>query len=350
LRRLIINADDLGLTAGINRAIAECVRAGMVTSTTLMANAAAFADAVSVVQELAASNPGFRDNQRSIRTGKGIESAFHANAGDDNSDTAPAGNTRVLPKAGTSQGAAEDGKPRRPISVGCHVVLVDGSPVLPPQDVSSLLTNGTGEFRTSFAAFARAELARRVDSDQVGNEVEAQLRRLQSSGVQVSHIDTHKHVHLFPRELKPLLKAARTCGVRAVRNPFAPVKPLTFAHLVRRPHLWKRYTEVKVLRGWNQAFQCTVEAEGMMTTDGSFGIVSTGALDLELFRAIIGCIPEGTWELCCHPGYNDSDLDRVRTRLRASRDREREILTSAAAREIVAQHGIELISYWEVGS
>jgi predicted glycoside hydrolase/deacetylase ChbG (UPF0249 family) len=86
----------------------------------------------------------------------------------------------------------------------------------------------------------------------------------------------------------------------------------------------------------------------MATTDGTFGIVSTGALDWELFRAIIGCIPEGTWELCCHPGYADAGLARVRTRLRAARDREREVLTSPAARAALEEHGIELISYWEL--
>ena len=77
-------------------------------------------------------------------------------------------------------------------------------------------------------------------------------------------------------------------------------------------------------------------------------IVSTGALDLMLFRAIIGCIPEGTWEFCCHPGYNDAALAGVRTRLRASRERERQVLTSAAAREILAENGIELITYWDL--
>jgi predicted glycoside hydrolase/deacetylase ChbG (UPF0249 family) len=349
LRRLIINADDLGLTAGVNRAIAECIRVGVVTSTTLMANATAFLDAVSVVHKLAGPDPSFGDQQGTAQTREGVGTTLPANACDDD-ETMPVGNARILPKAGSAQREAENGEPRTPISVGCHVVLVDGSPILPPENVSSLLANGTGEFRTSFVAFSRAELVRRMDSDQVRNEVEAQLRRVQTSGVRVSHLDTHKHVHLFPRVLKPMLKAANACGVRAVRNPFAPVKPLAFAHLVRRPHLWKRYTEVKLLRGWNQGFRRAVEAEGMITTDGSFGIISTGALDLELFRAIIGCIPEGTWELCCHPGYNDADLDRVRTRLRASRDREREILTSAAAREIIAQHGIELISYWEISS
>jgi chitin disaccharide deacetylase len=71
----------------------------------------------------------------------------------------------------------------------------------------------------------------------------------------------------------------------------------------------------------------------MITTDGTLGIVVTGALDLTLFDAIVGSIPEGTWELCCHPGYNDANLATVRTRLRESRVRELEVLTSAMQRE-----------------
>ncbi len=86
----------------------------------------------------------------------------------------------------------------------------------------------------------------------------------------------------------------------------------------------------------------------MVTTDGSFGIVVTGALDQKLFDAIIGCVPEGTWELCCHPGYNDADLDNIRTRLRESRQHELNVLTSEKSRQSVEKHGIELISYWDL--
>jgi chitin disaccharide deacetylase len=50
VRRLIVNADDFGLTAGVNRAILECHKRGVVTSTTLMANAAAFSEAVQDAQ------------------------------------------------------------------------------------------------------------------------------------------------------------------------------------------------------------------------------------------------------------------------------------------------------------
>jgi len=291
MRRLIINADDLGLTAGVNRGIGECVRFGIVTSTTLMANAACFDDAVGVVRELGpeiqvASNPA--------------------------------------------------------VSVGVHVMLVDGRPLLPPQPAQA------GEFPAGFAGVAYSVFRKHLDAGWIAEEIQAQVCKVQAAGIAVSHVDTHKHVHLLPAVLKPLLRAARACGILAVRNPFVPLKPMAFAHLLRRPHLWKRYAEVKLLRGWLSSFRRTVADEGMVTTDGTFGIVSTGALDLELFRAIAGCIPEGTWELCCHPGYNDAALGQVRTRLRQSRDREREVLISPAARAVLAQHQIQLINYWEL--
>ena len=119
-----------------------------------------------------------------------------------------------------------------------------------------------------------------------------------------------------------VIRAARSCGIRAIRNPFVPVKPLATAHLLRRPQLWSRYTEVKILRRYAAQFREMVAREGLVTTDGSFGVLVTGALDETLFRAIIGSIPEGTWEFVCHPGYNDAELDGVPTRLRSSREKE----------------------------
>jgi chitin disaccharide deacetylase len=56
-------------------------------------------------------------------------------------------------------------------------------------------------------------------------------------------------------------------------------------------------------------------------------------------------LPEGTWEFVCHPGYNDKDLDGVQTRLRSSRETERQVLTSKAARKVLEDQGVELISY-----
>ena len=287
-RRLIINADDFGLTRGVNRAIAEAQATGVVTSSTLMACGQAFDDAAA----LARANPM--------------------------------------------------------LSVGCHVVLLDGAPVLESAKLPSLCINGQPEFSLTLPAFALAAMRGRLKRDEIGAEVEAQIRKLRRGGIEVTHLDSHKHTHLFPAVFEPLLEAARACGVRAVRNPFVPVRPLAFAHLARRPKLWTRYSEFKILSGFAGRFRQRVREMGMVTTDGSFGVLTTGAMTQELFEAIIGCIPEGTWEFVCHPGYNDQELDGVQTRLRASRERELEVLTSQRARQALEQHGVELISYREI--
>jgi chitin disaccharide deacetylase len=59
-------------------------------------------------------------------------------------------------------------------------------------------------------------------------------------------------------------------------------------------------------------------------------------------------LPEGTWEFVCHPGYSDGDLRRIKTRLRQSRQRELQILTSPATRELLGKNRIALISYREL--
>jgi predicted glycoside hydrolase/deacetylase ChbG (UPF0249 family) len=237
------------------------------------------------------------------------------------------------------------------LSVGCHVVLVDGKPVLDPTQVRTLVTrDGSGKIglHGRLGRFALRALAGRLDSRQIEAEATAQIRVLQETGIEVTHFDTHKHTHVFPPVLRPLLRAATACGIRAVRNPFGPRFPLSVRDLRERPHLWKRFVEVRLLSTFASKFRRTVAQFAMRTPDGSFGVVSTGALDLDLFRAIVDVIPDGTWEFVCHPGYNDADLGSVRTRLRESREKELQVLTSPEARQALDARGIQLISYREL--
>ena len=229
------------------------------------------------------------------------------------------------------------------LSVGCHVVLIDGEPVLAPDRLPSLATGS--HFCNELKTFAIRALAGRINADEIIAEASAQIHRIQSAGIVVSHIDTHKHTHLFPNILRPLLEAASACGVHALRNPFGPRRPLRSSQLMVRPNLWTRYAEVRILRRFASRFRETVSGRGFATPDGTLGIEVTGALDETLFSAIARSIPEGTWEFVCHPGYNDADLLAARTRLRESRETELHVLTLPAAREILNREGIELISY-----
>jgi hopanoid biosynthesis associated protein HpnK len=287
MRRLIINADDFGFTAGVNRAIVEAHCRGVLTSTTLMANGPAFPDAV----RLAGTVPQ--------------------------------------------------------LSVGCHVVLIGGRPLLDSKAVSSLLDRnaGNGRFRDGIGGFALRALAGSFDPREIEAEATAQIRKLQAAGIAVSHLDTHKHTHLFPSVLRPLLRAGAACGVRAVRNPFGPRRPLRSGQLLARPGLWTRYAEMRVLRGLAGRFRAAVKEEGFATPDGTLGVEVTGVLDETLFRAIATTIPEGTWEFVCHPGYNDADLQAAKTRLRESRETELRALTLPDARTTLSEAGIALISY-----
>jgi len=282
------------MTAGINRGIAEAHERGIVTSATLMANSDAFDEAASLARSLTSNNVHF--------------------------------------------------------SVGCHVVLLDGEPVLPADRVSSLVQPGVrnGHFRVKLNDFVIASFRGKLDPDEIEAEASAQIQRLQAAGVQPSHFDTHKHAHMFPAVLRPLLRAARARNVPAVRNPFGQVWPLPLGEVLRRAQLWKRFAQLKVLRNFAASFRREVEAHGLRTTDGSVAVLVTGVLDLKLFSKVLDNIPEGTWEFVCHPGYNDADLDRVRTRLRRSRAQELELLTSPGAREVLERQGIERISYREL--
>jgi chitin disaccharide deacetylase len=280
VRRLIVNADDFGLTNGVNRAVADLHCAGVLTSTTLMARAGATDAAVALA--------------------------------------------RATPT----------------LDVGCHVVLVDGTPVLSARDQIPHLADPTCDsFRPSLWNFLEGlyrEPRGRDFRSQIEAETRAQIEFLQGRGLRLTHIDTHKHTHMFPRVLRPVLRAARACGIRAVRNPFEP----PWAVRAAAGAAWARAAEVTVLRWLQPACARIIAEEGFATTDGTIAMVGTGVLNTAMVRRLLKDLPQGTWELVTHPGYNDADLDRVRTRLRASRDIEREALE--AIREFPE---VELISF-----
>ena len=282
MRRLIINADDFGLTSGVNRAIREAGRSGAITSTTMMANSAEFAEATTFARDL----PNLR--------------------------------------------------------TGCHVVLIDGHAL--EHDLPSL-TSGDGRFRTSLKDFARAAVGKRLSPGEVEREATAQIRKIQAQGIRVTHVDSHKHTHMFPQVLRPVLRAARACGVRAVRNPFEPVRAWPLGFVGAAPGLWLRSAGVLAFRLFAGEFRKAVREEGMATTDGTVGIAVTGKLDQRSLLAILDALPDGTWELVCHPGYADDALRATGTRLVGSREVELQALSSSETKERFQARGIELISY-----
>jgi predicted glycoside hydrolase/deacetylase ChbG (UPF0249 family) len=186
---------------------------------------------------------------------------------------------------------------------------------------------------------------KKLAAEEIEREVEAQVRKLQSSGITLTHVDSHKHTHMFPHVLRPLLRAARTCGIRAVRNPFEPMRSWPGSMVLGTPGLWLRSAGVTAFGMFAAEFRSAIKEQGMVSADGTVGIAVTGLLDQHKLLRILEALPEGTWELVCHPGYSDADLQSAGTRLTQSREIELAALTSEATKEALARRKIELISY-----
>ena len=178
MRRLIVNADDFGLHAAVNRGILTAHTEGIVSSTSLMAGGAAFDDAVRIA--------------------------------------------RHCPQLG----------------VGVHLTLVGASPLLPVAEVSSLLDEA-GDFYGSYPLFIKRFLRGKIRLAEVERELAAQIDRVRMAGIQPSHLDSHQHLHVLPGIGGLVLDLARRFSIRAIRIPAEPVAfigatPATVGRLVGR--------------------------------------------------------------------------------------------------------------------
>lgn len=286
-RNLIVNADDLGWTPGVNRGIADAHRSGIVTSTSLLANGRAFEDAVCMARD--------------------------------------------LPSLG----------------VGVHLNLSDGPPVAPAARVSSL-TGGDGELHGGPEHLLARIVRRRLRLAEVELEWDAQIRKVRDAGIRITHLDGHKHVHMLPGLFRVALRLAKRHQIGAIRvaHEASPLR----AHLAsgdsqRDFVVFKQGVQARGLKLLARDARALAERNGIATTDRFCGIAQTGELTREGLAHLLERLPGGTTELMCHPGYADDELLRTPTRLQASRAAELGILTDPLIRNLVASQAIRLIDY-----
>jgi len=287
VRNLIVNADDLAWAEGVNRGIAEAHRNGIVTSTTILANGAAFASAVDLV--------------------------------------------KVTPSLG----------------VGVHLNLSDGKPVSPPETVPSIL-NDRGEFKGGPDALLLRVARRNLRLKEVEIEWESQIQKVVNAGIQPTHLDGHKHVHMLPGMFEIVLRLARRHNIAAVRisHEGSTLRAaLSTGEKQNIPLVMKQGVQARVLKLLARDARALSEAAGIASTDYFCGIAQTGELTIEGMKCLLQNLPEGTTEMMCHPGFMDKELEESATRLQDSRELEVQILTSPDIRNLIASQGIRLIDY-----
>jgi hopanoid biosynthesis associated protein HpnK len=287
VKNLIVNADDFGWTEGVNRGIAEAFRHGIVTSTSLVANGEAFANAV----ELAQTTPD--------------------------------------------------------LGVGVHLNLSDGTPVAEPGTVTSLL-NDRGKFAGGTKGLLLRRASGGLLLDEVEREWDAQIQKVRDAGIAPTHLDGHKHVHMLPGLFEVALKLAKRQGIGAVRVALEASSlraALASGAKQNAGVVMKQGVEARGLKLLARDARELAERAGIATADYFCGIAQTGELTREGLEELLKNLPEGTTELMCHPGYADAALGKTPTRLQESRQIELKILTDTGIRNLVASQGIRLIDY-----
>ena len=215
------------------------------------------------------------------------------------------------------------------LDVGCHLTLVQGRSAADPRkrlpdSVARMLVSGVG-------GWAEEECC-------------AQVEKIRAAGIEIGHLDTHKHTHLFPPVLEAVLAVAKRYGIAWVRRPFDV--PLTAA-AARAP--WKRKLTSRLLAGLRGRFERELRASGLRAADAFAGFQMTGLYRTEQLAELIRALPEGVTELMCHPGLCGADLRAAGTRLKESRERELEALTSDLVRRTAEEQRVEITSFRALG-
>jgi len=291
LRNLIVNADDLGWTDGVNRGIADAHRQGLVTSTSLLANGRAFDSALDVAR----GNPA--------------------------------------------------------LGVGVHLNLSDGPPTASPENVRGLL-NSENCLEDGPETLLLRIASRSLPLEEIEREWDAQIQKVREAGIHPTHVDGHKHVQMLPGLFEIAVRLAKKHGIRAIRvsHEESRLRAVLATGGERKTGVvLKQGVQARGLKLLAPDAREMANRQGLVTTDYFCGIAQTGVLHRTGVERLLESLPDGTTELMCHPGYFDDALHASPTRLQESRQTELQILTDPALRKLVATRGIRLISYKLLG-
>jgi predicted glycoside hydrolase/deacetylase ChbG (UPF0249 family) len=230
--------------------------------------------------------------------------------------------TTLMANGGAFDDAVRRARETPTLDVGMHLVLVQGRSVLHPEK----------QFPETLQALGRALMRREIHAYE---EAAAQVRRIVAAGIQPSHLDTHKHTHLFPPVLDAVARIAKEFDIPWVRRPFdygtGPVAGLTkqavgAAMKLMSPSFAKKLADFRM-------------------TDHFTGFQLTGTLDTSGILDTLKTLPQGLTEFMCHPGHCGEELRAAATRLKETRPAELAALTSPEVRQVIQERGIELTSY-----
>ena len=234
IKRLIVTSDDFGAAIAVNEAVEQAHLNGILTAASLMVSGDAAADAVA--------------------------------------------RARTMPKLG----------------VGLHLVLVEGRPTLPPDQVPDLV-DADGHFRTDMVRAGITIFTKPAARRQLAAEVEAQFAAFAATGLPLDHVNAHKHFHLHPTVASLVFDAARRTGGFALR---IPSEPAAVIHAIepRSGSLAER-----IAAPWTAMLAARARRVGLRIADQTFGFAWSGAMTAPRLHGLLVRLPPGVTEIYTHP-------------------------------------------------
>lgn len=187
----------------------------------------------------------------------------------------------------------------RSLRVGLHLVLVEGKPVLPVEQVRDLV-DADGNFRTGLFAFGVDIFLRRKVRLQLAAEIEAQLAAFAATGLPLDHLNAHKHFHLHPTVAQLIFDIGSRYRMRSMRVPFEP------AAVLARVEPDARRNAVWFSNAWAARLKKQVRRRGLHTPDQVFGVAWSGAMTESRVAGLLQALPDGISEIYLHPAVSNS--------------------------------------------
>jgi predicted glycoside hydrolase/deacetylase ChbG (UPF0249 family) len=233
------------------------------------------------------------------------------------------------------------------LGVGIHLNLTQGPPISSAAKIPSLV-NTEGNFGHTAFQLARRTWQCRHLLLEIETELRAQTEKVLAARLQPSHLDGHKHFHAYPAVFNIIMQLARDYGIPAIRRVSERSAGVT--HLIWRfplsvHQILKQYLTGRALTLLSRNVKAKMNQAGLQCADQVMGITQTGFLDQPTLENMLCHLPSGCTELMCHPGYVDSALRRLPTRLLEQREVELRALTLPALREQIVRMHIQLTNY-----
>lgn len=275
---LIVNADDFGIHTAVNRAVCRAFEDGILTSTSLMAGGAAFEEAVSLARSL----PG--------------------------------------------------------IGIGVHLTLVGGLPAVLSAGEVPTLTWAGGILCKDYAELILRDLKGKISYDDVYREWDAQIQKVLDTGLPVTHLDGHQHMHMWPHFFPAALALSKKYHIPCMR---VPDEDLFWG--------WKlgglfRIAARNGLALIARSHRGSLRKAGIRTNDHFYGMICGGHLKESAMMTILASLQSGVNEIMCHPSADAEAMERV-FHWGYHGDWELGSLLSEEAKEFIREKGISLISY-----